>query len=52
MNKFAIIFLAVCVVLAILLLTGVLTVIAGSVLFAVSLLVLGLASRGVGRSRK
>jgi len=52
MNTFTMIFLGICVILAVLLLTGVLTIVVASALFAVSLVVFGLASRRFGRPRK
>jgi predicted RND superfamily exporter protein len=45
-------FLAVCVILAVLLLAGVVTPIAASLLFAVALLVFGSASRAFQRDKR
>ena len=45
-------FLAACVVLAVLLLAGVMTTIAASLVFAVALLVFGSASRAFGRDKR
>jgi predicted RND superfamily exporter protein len=44
-------FLAACVVLAVLLVAGVITTIAASLVFAVALLVFGSASRAFGRDK-
>jgi|BarGraIncu01122A_1022018.scaffolds.fasta_scaffold172709_2 uncharacterized membrane protein YphA (DoxX/SURF4 family) len=46
------VFLVVCVVLAVLLLAGVVTPIAASLLFAVSLVVFGFASRAFQRDKR